>query len=480
MGFLFLGSAWALATPYDGTPDEMMHILRAAGVAQGEFAPKPTDADLGTGAFQSVPRSLVRENCWMFKEAQPASCAREPGGDATLERTATRAGRYNPVYYAVVGWPLRLSPDWTGILLARLVSTVMVSALLATAAHSVVRWTRHRLLLAGVLAGTTPMTLHLSGAINPNALEIASATSLFAVLVPLLLDPETKLRRSALVTAAVSGAILCTLRSVGPLWCLVALGVLLVPTRRALVHSLRRSKQAMYAAVVLVLAAGAGAAWTVIMKASQLGALNDRTHITFEQAVRFEVIARWGEYLREMVGVTSWLDASAPAAAYTAWYMVLGVLIIASIAFGTWTDRWRLFALIAVTFGFPTLTDAMGVDKYGFVAQGRYVLPVAVGVPILAAYVLSREGVFGTKRDAALIRTVALVVMPLQLVFLWFTMIRWQHGWSDKPREMTLNAFAGPWHPQVGSVAPVLIAVLGAGAVIAYCWTATRDPETAP
>ncbi|MGW9211125.1 DUF2142 domain-containing protein [Embleya sp. NPDC055664] len=475
VGFLLLGSAWALAAPYDGTPDEMQHIIRAAGVAQGEFAPTPTDADTGTGAFQNVPRSLVRKNCWAFKEEQPASCAREPGGDKSLERTATRAGRYNPVYYAAVGWPLRVSPDWTGILLARLISTTMVAALLATAAYSVVHWTRHRLLLAGVLAATTPMTLHLSGAINPNALEIAAGTALFCALVPLLLEPGAKLRRSALVVAGISGVILCTLRSVGPLWLVVALAALVIPTRRTLLNSLRRSKPALWAGGAIVLAAVAGAAWTVGMKASQLGSVGDHTHITFRQAVRFEIVGRSGDYLKEMVGVTSWLDMSAPQPAYTVWYMVLGVLVVAGVAFGSWTDRWRMFVLVAVVFGFPTLTDAMGVNKYGFVAQGRYMLPIAVGVPILAAFALSRREVFGARRDATLIRTFAIVLMPLQLVFLWFTMIRWQHGWTSTPRGMTLNAFAGPWHPQVGSVVPVVFALLGCAAMIAYCWTVTRD-----
>jgi hypothetical protein len=481
VGFLFLGSAWALAAPYDGTPDEMQHILRAAGVARGELAPTPTEADMGTGAFQNVPGGLVRENCWMFESEKPASCAKEPGGDDSLHKTPTRAGRYNPVYYAVVGWPLRLYPNWTGITMARLISAGLVAAMLASAAYAVTHWTRHRLMLAGLLAGTTPMTLHLAGAINPNALEIASGTALFAALVPLLLEPETVPRRAALVLAGVSGAVLCTVRSVGPLWCAVVLAVLLLPTTRALVRSLWASVFARWVAIVLGVAAAAGGLWTVVMKAGQLGSIGTHNEITFVDAVKWEVVQRWGSYLNEMIGVTSWLDAAPPQPAFTLWFMMLGALIVVAVAFGTWIDRWRLFAVAAVVFGFPTLTDAMGASKYGFVAQGRYVLPIAVGLPLLAAFVLSRQEVFGVARNATLVRLFAVVLMPLQLVFLWFTMIRWQHGWITTPAKLTLNPLVGPWHPPIGSVVPLVGAVVGAGLVVAYCRLVTagdRDVRT--
>src|SRR5947209_14268275 len=54
LGFLLLTSAWALAMPYDGPPDELQHVERAYGVVTGHIVPD----DLGEPSFR-VPKSLV-------------------------------------------------------------------------------------------------------------------------------------------------------------------------------------------------------------------------------------------------------------------------------------------------------------------------------------------------------------------------------------------------------------------------------------
>src|SRR5689334_7612635 len=95
--FLMIGG-WALSAPYDGSADEHDHIYRAAGVWSGDIAPQPAEAVRGSGAFVRVPRGLIvpAEPCWQFRPGIPASCAPEPGSDATLERVGTGAGRYHP------------------------------------------------------------------------------------------------------------------------------------------------------------------------------------------------------------------------------------------------------------------------------------------------------------------------------------------------------------------------------------------------
>ncbi|MDH6111016.1 hypothetical protein P3T36_005920 [Kitasatospora sp. MAP12-15] len=474
LGFFFLAAGWALAAPFDGTPDEGEHVVRAYGVASGDFAPAPTTAGLGTGAFQTVPASLVRVNCWFFHPDTTAACAVPPGGSTHLVKTPTRAGRYNPVYYLVVGWPLLLWPTMKGVLAARLVSAALSAAMLAIAADSAVRWTRHRVMLAGVLAAVTPITLSLAGAVNPNGLEIAAGVALSALLIPILLDPEVPLRRASLVQVAVVGAVLMFLRALGPLWCVAIVGILLVPTHRALLDRLWRSKPARWATGAIVAAGLFGVAWTVIMKASQLAVLKLGPTYGFQDILRFEFFNRWGNYVNEMIGVMSWLDTDLPGPVYTIWYMVLGVLVVGALAFGTRTDRWRMFAFFAVTFGVPTVSEIMTVNQYGFAAQGRYMLPIAVAMPIFGAFVLGHRRVLNEKHSAGLTRLVAVVVVTLQLVFLWWTMLRWQIGQSVMMADTHLNPLAGTWHPEVGSLAPLLAAVLGAVLMIGYAWTSTR------
>src|SRR5262249_26862976 len=125
MGFWLLHAGWAFATPYNGPPDEVQHALRAAGILNGEIIGEPTP----TGAMQTVPASLNRGWCFPTRVNVAADCNREPGGDESPQRVESYAGRYNPVYYVVTSWPLGPWPDWTGILLSRLLNGAAMAAL---------------------------------------------------------------------------------------------------------------------------------------------------------------------------------------------------------------------------------------------------------------------------------------------------------------------------------------------------------------
>ena len=48
LAFFLVGAAWAMASPYDGAPDEVRHIIRAACVVQGQIFPTPATSRAGT------------------------------------------------------------------------------------------------------------------------------------------------------------------------------------------------------------------------------------------------------------------------------------------------------------------------------------------------------------------------------------------------------------------------------------------------
>ncbi|MGF1426337.1 DUF2142 domain-containing protein [Kitasatospora sp. LaBMicrA B282] len=478
VGFFLLCAGWALAAPYDGSPDEMEHIIRAAGVAQGEIAPAPTAANMGTGAVQHVPKSLVRDNCWMFHTDKSAACAQPPGGDTTKASVGTRAGRYNPVYYLVVGWPIALWPTMKGVLIGRLVSAALTAGFLAAAANAAVRWSRHRVMAAGVLIAVTPISVHLAGSINPNGLEISAAVALFSALVPLVLGTDTSVRRGAVVQVAVAGATLGTLRVLGPFWLVAIFGILLVPIARTRLAALARSRPIRWTIAALLAACALGAAWTVVMRASELGSVTHSTHLTTLQALRYEVVTRTSGYFDEMVGVPSWLDTPMPGWTYTVWDITLGAVLLPAFALGTWADRRRLTLIPAAALAVAIVPDALDVNSYGFVSQGRYILPLMVGLPILAAWLLGHRGVLQPAHGDKLTRWVAVVVLPLQLVFLDLTMVRWQSGLTYAPDRLPLNPLHGSWHPMVGSATALGAAVLGTCALAFWVRSATRPGST--
>lgn len=470
IGFFLVNAAWALAAPYDGVMDEMEHVFRAAAVVRGELMPPLSSDDYGTGAVVMVPASLVRVNCWAGRAgARPATCASEPGGDRRLVSTVSRTGRYHPAYYALVGWPLRWWPNWPGVMLARLLSAALVAAFLAAALACAAQWSRHRLMVAGVLVAVTPMTPHLAGSVNPNGLEVAAGVALFAALVPLLVRPAAGTAPEAadakvLPVAGLAAVTLLTVRPGGPLWFAIALAVLLVPTSRARLAALW-SRAATRTWVMAIAVAGAGAlAWTTLMRANQLGAPTVERY-SFIDALKIEIIGRWWGYYEQAIGYGAWNDARLPSPVYLIWSAAISGLVLSALVLGGWTDRWRLAALALGGMLVPTTILAANSDVYGPIGMGRYFLPVLVGVPILAAYVLAACGV--TARHARSAVRMAVLLLPLHLVALVATMVRWQAGVGPVPR---INPLRGSWHPPLGSALPLLTAAAGLVVLGVLAW----------
>jgi len=481
-GFFLLLGAWALASPYNGTPDEESHLMRAAGVASGQVvAPMAPDSE-GGGGYVTLPHSLVPASaCWQFDASKSANCAEEPGGATTAITTRSPAGRYHPWYYAVVGGPLVLFPNWAGIILARLISAALCAALLATALLDAMRWSRYRFAVAGVLVSATPTAAMLGGAINPNGAEIAAAIAFFAAAVPLFNAKQAERSRSLLWHAGIAAVALVSLRSDGPLWFSVAIASLLLPWRWATLRGLWAWRAARWWGLAIGFSMLVSVAWTELLKTTSfMGDFTYGQHRKTVEAILLESDLERG-YVDEMVGVGGWLDTRLPSSAYLIWESVAVALILAGFILGNRLSRWRLSALAVVGLGIPFALQILWVNKVGFITQGRYLLPVASGLPILGAFLIQHYGVSAVK-SRGVVRFCVVTLLPLHLVFLWYTMVRYQHGINWKLGLRGLNPLAGPWHPPLGSLAPLLTSVVGILVVGSFVWRAASvgTPGSAP
>jgi hypothetical protein len=101
-----------------------------------------------------------------------------------------------------------------------------------------------------------------------------------------------------------------------------------------------------------------------------------------------------GEFVRlgrEAVGVFGWQDTFMPKAAYLVWLaLVLGLLIGALVA-GRGRDRLVVAGALAV-LGVVTAGVTAYFAQYGFGMLGRYVVPGAAIIPLVAGEVASRTG----------------------------------------------------------------------------------------
>jgi hypothetical protein len=477
LGFLLMIGGWSLAAPYDGSPDEIDHVVRAVGVVSGELTPPAADAKRGTGAFQTVPSGLVRQNCWAFDPSRSASCAEPPNSDRTPVVAPSGAGRYFPAYYALVGWPLAWWPGWGGLLAARLIGAALSAAFLAGSVVTIVRRSRHRLMAVGLLVGLTPMATYIAAAINPNGPEIAAAIAFFTGAIHLLLGRADGLRpggvdRGLMWLVGTSALALAVLRTSSPLWLAVAAVAFLLPWSGPHIRALTARRATWVWVAAVALAGAAAVTWIVARDAADLGDYSGDTVLTASQAWMIEV-ENWRGYLDQAVGVTGWLDTRMSSAFYFTWQGAAIALLACALVVGRWLDRWRLFVLMIGGLFVPALLEVTFANETGFITQGRYLLPMLAGVALFAAFVLEERGIDGD-RARSTIRFAVVLLLPIHLVCMLYTMARWQRGLPDLGERgiTSLDPTQGDWQPVVGSVTPLVVESIGLLIIGALFWTA--------
>ncbi|GAA4701243.1 DUF2142 domain-containing protein [Phytohabitans rumicis] len=473
LGLVLIGGAWAVATPIGGTPDEKAHIYHAAGVAGGDFFAKPTDAKYGTGVFHEIPQNLVN-GC---EKGGIADFCANPQDPDKLVRVGTYTGRYNPLYYAAVGVPLRLWPNAAGLLASRMISVLLVAAVLTAAIYSAARWSRSRVLIPALVVAGTPMLFHLMGAVNPNALEIAAGTLFFCALIPLA-DPSTTVHAACVRLAGVAGILLVTLRGLGPLWLAIGLVVVLAGAGRGRLRELARHRTVRRWGVAVLVAGAAGVAWTVLFKATA-GAEVATQHVGPLDALKTMVLVYWGAILIQMVGNLGYLSTALPGFVVFTWAAVVGFLVVGVGVLGSRSAKVRVLALILACLAIPTLAVVTAVDTLDFFWQGRYSLPLAVCVPLICAHELAVAGVLTGPAIRRLTRMLVVVLLPAQLIGLLMILVRWQNNMVQVGVDLPLNPLESTgWRPALGPLLPIVLMFVGL-TVVGWAYLALVRPAVA-
>lgn len=378
-GFFAVAAGWAMLTPIDQYPDEGDHVYRAVFVWEGAV-PKNGAYTHGTGAAARVPASLhdvftPSIACQgLYTDTQ---CAVIPG-DSTNVNTVSSEGRMFPLYYALVGWPLAIWPDRRGVEAARVVSGGLSAALLASAAVVLLSLARRRrvILMAGLFAGLTPLALSLTGGVNPSSMELAGAVLFWAALLALMHGASTRF------FAVVGGIAVVTPRVSGPVWAALALVLaLLTVSPSAWWPFVRRNLATVLLPVVAV--GTAVVAWSLIFHSYQVFASLQPITASHREMV---VNTFWNmdDIHKQEIGYFGWLSIPPPWLALGCW-MLIGVLA-AVLAF---LGGRRAGVVTLLGFGLllviPFAAQLSSYPRSGLGGwQGRYMLPLVVGLPLLA------------------------------------------------------------------------------------------------
>jgi len=397
-------SAWSLATPLFASPDEPAQVIHAAALVRGQLIGTPIHGSSSAYTAVTVPALIADGNrypsCFAFKISVPASCA-EPLTTSTKEVvTTTYVGRYPPLYYALVGIPSLLTVSTTGIYLMRIVSAIICALFIALAVMCVTAWSRRPLLLVGVLLAVTPMTLFLGGVVNPSGPEICSAICVWTSGCVLVLERADAPPRGLVVVLMASTVALVLSRGLSPLWVLfIVLLLALLGGHRASLQLLRG--RAMRVPIIVVIGSVVAAVvWIVLAHANDLtpvGAVVP-AHVG-TGSLALSILGDTGSWVQHMIGVFGWLDTPSPLATYLIWYAAVGFVALCALGCSAPRGAVALLVLTALVVLVPVILSFEQAHRLGIIWQGRYIMPMAVGIPILATALSDGVGALGQFRS---------------------------------------------------------------------------------
>lgn len=394
-----LAGLWGLATPLFANADEPAHVVRAASVARGELlGTKPRAKALKGYTFVRLPaiyNSAGRElDCFARKPNRDATCHTFTGSETKEREVITEAGRHPPAYYAIVGVVSRAWPSAAGAVYLMRVATVLITALfVATAVRALSRAAAPRVALVGLAVALTPMVLSFGGAVNPSALETAAAIATWAIGLVLVseLREGKEPDRGLVLQLGIAASALVLARQISMFWLALAALILGGILGKDAVRRLYRSSTARIWGAIVVVSAGAQVAWIVLADGLDLSVpLGFEAHFSNYEIAR-ETVGRVSVFYFEMLGNLGWLDTTLPTLTYLLLTAALGALVLLAVAVGLRRYAVALLVAIVITVVTPILLEAWQAREYGFYWQGRYTLPFAVGVPLLAAFALQAD-----------------------------------------------------------------------------------------
>ena len=463
--FCLPGIAWSLASPLFSVPDEPSHVIKAVAVWQGELSTEDAIVVIPEVWGQASP---YRE-CFAFKPTATADCAPAFAGSDAPADVFTTAGRYPPLFYSLVGWGGRVAPGPLGVHLMRLSSALVCGVLLAVSARALMRVIDPRLAVAGVLVAATPMVQFLAGSVNSNGLEVASAIAVWCVLLAILrwgdLHDEP-LPRSLVVQLAIAASVMALTRPLSPAY-LGAIGILvLVSVPFASVRRVLRDRSALLAGGIVALVTVLAGTYVVQNRtvSNAMGfELGDRNPLTV-------ILGQTSVYVEGMIGTFGWLDTHPPLVTILAWLGAVFGLLALGLVLGSPRAAISLLLVFGATLVLPVAAQLPSAHANGIPWQGRYTLPLAVGIPLLAVVVIDGQHAIARHLAGRLAVGLAALTGVGSVAAFYWALRRYSTGATG-----SLQITSAAWQPPGGSILLVLLMVLFAVGAVAVVLASGRD-----
>lgn len=460
--------AWSLSTPLGAAPDEPEHLIQAAALVRGQFDGPQVPVHYGTLSLGKI--GTVRVPAWLTDVADPRRITLDspvcPTSDScsigvplglSSTRTitsATQFSNYPPLYYLIVGSATSVATGTGALYGARFLAVVLDSALIALGLYLLARYHR-RSALVGALIALTPTVLFFGSVVNSSGMEISAGFAAWCGGLCIVAAEEIPRPLIALTSLAFLALILCRPTSwVTALVILVVLGVLSGWHRvRERAHVLRPLW------VTLIVALAIAACFLLIGGTPSLLGIAAHPPLSRAGSVWLTLRLMSGQ-LRQTIGVFGWLDVLAPTWVIVVWVASLVALVAYALIVSPQARRALPLLAVAI-FAYPFIFETPRLNEVGPYWQGRYWLPLAVGLPLIAA-VLSPA----LRRSWALMIGVLLAAAQLGA---FVTALDAYDGDPVRPGSSAL------WAPPGGSALTITIFVVGQVLLVGFVWRGSRE-----
>ena len=468
-------AAWSLATPEYAAPDEPVQAIRAASLVRGELLGRDVSVPGDPSVQVSVPATLTAydQHCFQFHPEITAACMPTWTGKAGMVRTNTYTGRYPPLYYVAVGLPSLLTTGGDMLLWMRLAGD-LVNALFLTAGFLMLaRTTRPWWALLGGAAAMTPMVLFIGSVVNPSGLEICAAFALWSALLAWVRAPAGWPVRTAVIWATVSAVVFESTRGLSPVFLVATVAAIAVLAGWPTVRRLAARRETRLAGAVVVGFGVLALAWVLIAGALRLSKTTvvpaDMTTEAMIRAAFFK-----DRQFAPFVGNFGWLDTPAPLWVIDVWKLAALGLLVGVIASRAWRSLIVMALLGLGTVLIPTVGDVLQAKSIGMVSQARYIMPLAIGVALVAGASITGRG-----RWTRPVATFAMIVLAVaQLGAFLLALRRYRFGLGSA------TPTPAEWVPPLGGTVLIVVFAVALVGLQVWLWSLTRpaprqdDPVT--
>ena len=457
IGVLMIQAAWIAAMPAFRGPDEFDHVFRAEGVSHGAFLPGESISHDARGTMTPVRRSVIdaaSKVCASYKYTQYYECNAYGEFEGDWGTVSSGAGRYNPTYYAVVGNVARLFDGVAVNYVIRALTAVICALLLAWAAALWTGLGRSRWRTLALMTALTPVLLFSTTIAAPNGVSYAAAILLWVAGLVVLNAPGRP--GQALIAVTVAAVVMCNTHTTGPLWLVLLVIAWLLLKPRAM---LRIARDPRYWSAIAVIGLGAAASlvWTLVSGANlpnETGSISSSPEIG-------PLVVNEVTWLLQSIAAFPLRNEMAPSAVYVLWLVGFVFLLMHGVRAG---GRILIAVLWVALAGIvaQTVLTYVGFKTDGYAWQGRYGLPLAVGLALIPGFADTRRG----EPYKPLYHCAILAVLVATGLSVW------------KVGRNEGAFFQRPWTDYVsgGPIAAGMLAALGAALM---AWSLAR-PDRAP